>query len=308
MSTTPFPLLPYLTSIAVNYRNRALIADEVLPRVPVGKQLFRYKKFDIRDAFTIPDTKVGRTSAPAQVEFGATSVDSSTKDYALDNPIPQSDIDNAAGTGYDPEARGTEVTTNLILLDREVRAASLVFNANNYAAANKVTLTNAWSDKTLGDPIGDINTALNSMVMRPNIMVVGNAVATALQTHPEILKAFYKNLGDAGIVPIDFVAQLFGLDAIYVGAGFLNTAKPGQTASVSRVWGKFASLIYRDSLVSADSGMSFGFTAQWGTRIAGRLQDQDLGMRGGVRIRVGESLAELISAPDLGYFFTNAAA
>jgi hypothetical protein len=308
MSGTPFPLIPYLTSIAVSYRNRALIADDVLPRVPVGKQLFRYRKYDQRDAFTIPDTKVGRTSAPAQVEFGATAVDSSTKDYALDNPIPQVDIDNAAGTGYDPEARGTEVTTNLILLDREVRAASLVFNANNYAAANKVTLTNPWSDKTLGDPIGDINIALNSMVMRPNILVVGNAVATALQTHPEILKAFYKNLGDAGIVPIDFVATLFGLEEIKVGQGFLNTARPGQPAAVSRVWGKFAALIYRDNLQSADQGMSFGFTAQFGTRIAGRIQDQDMGMRGGVRIRVGESLAEIITAPDLGYFFTNAAA
>jgi hypothetical protein len=307
MSTTPFPLLPYLTSIAVNYRNRQLIADNVLPRVPVGRQSFRYLLYDIRDAFTIPDTKVGRVSAPSQVEWGATFEDASTVDYALDNPIPQADIDNAVGSGYDPEARGTEVTTNLILLDREVRVASLVFNANNYAALNKITLTAPWSDKVNGDPIGDINTALNSMVMRPNILVVGNVVATALQTHPEILKAFYKNLGDAGIVPIDFVAQLFGLDAIYVGAGWLNTAKPGQNAVVSRVWDNQATLIYRDSVASADSGMSFGFSAQWGTRIAGRIQDQDLGMRGGVRLRVGESIAELITAPDLGYLFSNAA-
>jgi hypothetical protein len=308
MSSTPFPLLPYLTSIAVNYQNRLLIADQVLPRVPVGKQLFRYYKYNINDAFTIPDTKVGRTSAPAQIEFGATPVDSSTKDYALDNPIPQIDIDNAAGTPYDPEAHGTEVTTDLILLDREVRAASLVFNANNYAAPNKVTLTNPWSDKTNGDPIGDINTALNSMVMRPNIMVLGNSVATALQTHPEILKAFYKNLGDAGIVPIDFVATLFGLDAIYVGQGWLNTAKPGQLSAVSRVWGKFAALIVRNGLANTAGGLTFGFTAQWGTRIAGRINDPDMGMRGGTRLRVGESVSEIITAPDLGYFFTNAAA
>jgi hypothetical protein len=254
-----------------------------------------------------PIRKSGRVSKPAQVEFGQTAVDSSTLDYALDNPIPNADIENAAGTPYDPEARGTEVTTDLILLDREVRVASLVFNANNYASANKVTLTNAWSDKTLGDPIGDINTALNSMVMRPISSSSGNVVATALQTHPEILKAFYKNLGDAGIVPIDFVATLFGLEAIYVGAGFLNTAKPGQAAVVARVWDNHAALIYRDSLASATSGMSFGLTAQWGTRIAGRIVDQDMGMRGGVRIRVGESVRELITANDLGYLVSNAA-
>src|ERR1700732_4500664 len=120
---SPIPVIPFLTSIAVNYKNSRLIADEVLPRVPVGKQDFRYLQFSLGDSFTVPNTLVGRTSKPSQAEFGATAVTASTRDYALDNPIPNVDIENAVGTGYDPEARGTEVTTNLILLDREVRAA-----------------------------------------------------------------------------------------------------------------------------------------------------------------------------------------
>lgn len=305
-TVAPFPVVPYLTSIAVNYRNRALIADEVLPRVPVGKQSFRYKKYSLADSFTVPVTRVGRTSAPNQIEFGSDELSAVTRDYALDNPIPNEDIENAAGTGYDPESRGIEVTTNLILLDREVRAAALVFNAAQYAAANKSTLTNAWDDKVNSTPIADITTALDSMIMRPNIMVVGQAVATALQTHPDLVKAFYGNLGDKGIVPTSFIAQLFGLDGFFVGQGFLNTAKKGQTPTMARVWGNFASLIYRDSLASADQGVSFGLTAQWGGRIAGRLVDQDLGMRGGVRLRVGESVTELITANDLGYLFSNA--
>lgn len=307
MSTnTPIPVIPFLTSISVNYRNSRLIADDVLPRVPVGKQDFRYLTYKLADSFTVPDTKVGRTSKVTQVEFGATAATASTVDYALDDPIPQVDIDNAAGTGYDPEARGTEVTTNLILLDREVRTANLVFTAANYATANKTTLTHAWDDYTNSTPIADITGAMDSMVMRPNIMVVGQAVATALRSHPEIIKAYFGNLGDSGIVPTDFIATLFGLDAMYVGQGWLNSAKPGQTPTVQRVWGNLASLIYRDNLASADQGTSFGLTAQFGSRIAGRIIDQELGMRGGVRIRVGESLKELITANDLGYLFTNA--
>jgi hypothetical protein len=303
---SPIPVIPFLTSISVNYRNNRLIADEVLPRVQVGKQDFRYLKYSMADSFTIPNTLVGRTSKPSQAEFGATAATDSTRDYALDNPIPTIDIENAAGTGYDPEARGTEVTTNLILLDREVRTASLVFAAANYATGNKVTLTHAWDDTVDSTPIADITGALNSMVMRPNIMVVGQDVATALQTHPDILKAYFGNLGDSGIVPTPFLAQLFGLDAFLVGQGWLNTAKPGQTPTVSRVWGKLAALIYRDSLASADQGVSFGLTAQFGSRIAGRIIDQDMGMRGGVRLRIGESVKELITAPDLGYLFSNA--
>jgi hypothetical protein len=306
LSNTPIPVIPYLTSISINYRNSRLIADDVLPRVPVGKQDFRYLTYKLADSFTIPDTKVGRTSKPNQVEFGATAATASTEDYALDNPIPQADVDNAAGTGFDPEARGTEVTTNLIALDREVRTANLVFAAANYAAANKITLTHAWDDYVNSTPIADITTAMDSMVMRPNIMTVGNAVMTSLRSHPEIIKAYFGNLGDSGIVPGQFIAQIFGLDAIYVGQGWLNTAKQGQTPTVVRVWGNFASLMYRDNLASADQGTSFGLTAQFGSRIAGRIIDQDMGMRGGVRIRVGESLKELLLAPDLGYLFTNA--
>jgi hypothetical protein len=305
-ANSPIPIIPFLTSITVNYRNTRLIADEVLPRVPVGKQDFRYLSYGIADAFTVPDTKVGRTSKVTQVEFGATANTASTKDYALDNPIPNTDIENAVGTGYDPESRGTEVTTNLILLDREVRVANAVFNAASYATANKITLTHSWDDFTDATPIADITAAMDSMVMRPNILVLANNVATALQQNPEILKAFYGNLGDSGIVPTEFLAKLFGLDAVLVGQGWLNISKPGQTPVVQRVWGNMAALIYRDSLASADQGVSFGLTAQWGTRIAGRIVDQDMGMRGGVRIRVGESVKELITAPDLGYLFTNA--
>ncbi len=42
--------------------------------------------------------------------------------------------------------------------------------------------------------------------------------------------------------------------------------------------------------------------------MAGRREDPDIGLRGGVRVRVGESVKELIVANDLGYYFENAVA
>lgn len=72
MANAPFPVQPYLTAIAIAYRNPVLIADEVLPRVPVGVQDFKYLKHNLADGFTIPDTKVGRRGKPNEVEFQAT--------------------------------------------------------------------------------------------------------------------------------------------------------------------------------------------------------------------------------------------
>lgn len=313
MSTpASFPIQPHLTAVAVAYQNKRLIADEVLPRVPVASPDFKYLKHTMSEGFTLPDTKVGRRSAPNEVEFSATEVSASCIDYGLDAPVPNSDILAAANMpgGYDPVMKATESTTNLILLDREVRAASLVFDANQYAAANKATLsgTSQWSDFTNSDPITAILTAMDTMVMRPNIMTIGQAVFTKLRTHPKVAKAVLGNAGDVTVATREAIASLLELDEVLVGEGFLNTAKRGQTAAMSRVWGKHCALIYRDRLADANSGTTFGFTAEWGGRIAGSEYDSDIGLRGGQRVRVGESVKELITANDLGYLFTNAVA
>lgn len=305
----PFPIQPELTAIAIGYRNKRLIADEVLPRVPVGKQEFKYLKHTLAEGFTIPDTKVGRTSQPNKIEFTATEVTDATVDYGLEDPVPQADIDNAP-PNYDPLARASEGLTNLILLDREKRVADLVFAAGNYGASNKVTLAGAdqFSDFVGSDPIATIMDALDAMIMRANIMVLGRAVFTKLCQHPKICKAIHGNSGDVGIVTAQQIASLFDLESVMVGEGWANTAKKGQTASLSRLWGKHLSLIYRDRLADARSGTTFGFTAQFGSRIAGARPDPNIGIRGGQMVRVGESVVEVLTANDLGYLISNAVA
>jgi len=311
MTSAPFPINPELTAIAIGYKNQNynLIADAVLPRVPVGKQDFKYWQYNLAEGFTVPDTKVGRKSKPNEVEFSATEQTASTLDYGLDACIPQADIDNAPAN-YDPVGRSVEQVTNLIQLDREVRAAGLVFNASNYATANKTTLsgTSQFSDYANSDPISVIQSGLDACIMRPNVMTIGRAAYTKLISHPKIVKAVHGNAGDAGIVARKALADLFELEEILVGEGFVNTAKKGQTASISRVWGKHIALIYRDKMADTRGGTTFGFTAQFGDRIAGSDFDKNIGLRGGQRIRVGESVKELITASDLGYFIQNAIA
>lgn len=308
MSFAPFPITPELTAIAIAYKNNNLIADQVLPRVQVGLQSFKYRNFSLADGFSIPDTKVGRTSAPNQVEFGFTETTASTKDYGLDEPIPLADIENSP-PGYNPEGRAVEMLSNLIALDRENRTAAAVFNAANYAAGNQQTLsgTSQFSDFANSDPLSVLMNALDACVMRPNVMVIGQAAWTKLRQHPKIVAAVLGNAGTSGIVGRDAVAGLLEIEQLLVGQGFINTAKRGQTATLARAWGKHISLMYRDTL-AGNTGVTFGFTAQWGGRVGGSINDQDVGMRGGRRVRVGESVAEVLCANDLGYFIQNAVA
>lgn len=319
MATTPFVIVPSLAAIAVAYPQGNLIADQVLPRVPVATQTFRYLKYAKADALQAPETLVGRKGAPNQIDWGSSEVSATVQDHGLDAPVPNSDVlaweqARAAGSGFvsaaSPEERVTALVMQTVLNRRELRAANIVFGAGNYNAANKVTLsgTGQWSDYTNSDPLVAILAALDSMIMRPNIAVMGRQVATKLRSHPKICKAVFGNNTDAGIVPLQALADLLELEAIYVGDGWINTAAPGQAPNLVRVWGKHAAFLVRNKQADTQGGLTFGFTAQWGDRVGGVIEDSDVGLRGGRRVRAGESVIELATADDLGYLFTNAVA
>lgn len=306
----PFPIQPELTAITLAYTNRALVADLVLPRVPVGTQEFKWLQHKLAEGFTVPDTKVGRSSAPNRVEFSAEEKAGACFDYALDDTIPAADIANRPAN-YDPEAVATEYLTNLIALDREVRVANRVLDPNAYAAANKTTLsgTSQWSDTT-SDPVAAIMAQFDNMVMRPNVLVVGRPVFTKLRQHPKVLAAVFPNGGNAasgGVASRQALEDLFECQLI-VGEAFVNTARKGQTPNLQRVWGKSALAYYQDTVARDTKQMRFGFTAEWGNRIAGSFEDRDAGMRGGTRVRVGESVGEIISAPDVAFLWQSAVA
>lgn len=307
----PFPIEPALTAIALAYTNERFIADLVLPRTPVAKQEFKYNKYALADAFTIPNTLVGRKGRPTEIEFGATEATDSTRNYGLEDAIPVDDIINAVGR-FDPRGRAAALLAELVMLDREKRAADLVFGSANYATANKTTLVGAaqWSDTT-SDPIKAIQDALDGMVMRPNVGVFGRKTFSVLSRHPKIVAAAYPLGGNAtsgGIVARAAIADLLELEELLVGEGWFNSAKPNQPATMVRLWSDFASFIVRNKEVTTVGGVSFGYTAEWGTRVGGSREDPDIGLRGGVRVRVGESVKELLVANDLGYLFIDTAA
>lgn len=322
MATKPFVIAPTLIAVAVSYAQANLIADKVLPRVPVDTESFRYLKHSIGDAFQSPDTRVGRKSAPNQIDWSASEATASVTDQGLDSPVPNADIEayqraiaaaggNAALVSVeDPLMYTTRLIEQAVQNKREARAAALVFNTSSYAASNQVTLsgTSQWSDYTNSDPLVQLMGYLDSMIVRANVMTIGRQVATKLRMHPKVCKAVYGNNTDAGIAPLQAIADLLELEEIVVGDALINTAQPGQSPTMQRAWGKHCALTVRNKEANTKAGVTFGLTAQYGGKIAGTIDDSDIGLRGGVRVRNGESVVELITANDLGYFVGNAVA
>jgi len=313
MAKSTFIIRPELTAVAVAYANEKFIADLVAPRVDVLTKEFTYQKYSLGDAFTAPETRVSRKGSPNTVDWTSTEVTDSCDDHALDAPVTLDDIEQwekavAAGqtVAPSPEIYAASMVAGLVDLKREQRTANLVFNANSYATANKVTLSGAsqWSDPS-SDPQIAIGDAMDTMIVRPNVAVFGRAAWTKTSRNIELCKAVFGNGTTKGQIPKEAFAELFELDEVLVGEGWVNTAAKGQPPVMTRLWGKHMALINRNKKANTKQGLSFAMTAQFGTRLAGHIEDADIGMRGGRRIRSGESVKELITANDLGYCFFN---
>lgn len=296
---------PEYTGIAIAYKNKDLIADLVMPRRPVGSEIFKWTEFPKEDRFTIPDTKMGRSSYANQVEFGGTEKSDVTVDYGLESPVPNKDIANGNET-YDPLAIATTNTSELVALSREVRVAGIAFNAAKYATANKTTLsgTSQWSDYTNSDPVDAILESIDGLLIRPNIAVFGRAVWTKLRKHPKVVAKVFGSASSTGLVTRQALADALEMEQIIVGQSFLNTAKKGQTAAFSEVWGKHATFLYQ----TGTSEMTWGYTAERRTRRMETFEDGRAGIEGSTIVRVTESLKEVNPALDLGFFFQNAVA
>ncbi|RWC58914.1 capsid protein [Mesorhizobium sp.] len=319
----PFVVDAVLTAIAIGYSNptSALIADRVLPRQQVGAEKFKWTEYPLSEAFNIPDARVGRRGRVQQLEFGGTENTSEVEDFGLESPIPYSDIDAARvareekRSTFDPEGHATMMLTDTIANIREVRTAGIIHNLNTYDAARRVTLAgnSQFSDYANSDPIGVLKTAFEgTLVFPPNTMSMGRQVWSKLSSHPKIVNAVKGNVTDAGIITRSQFIELFseyGLRELLVGDAWYNTAKPGQAVNLGRAWGKHIALTYNNPIATPEGGgITFGFTAQYGSKISGRIDNPYVGLQGGVDIRTGERVKELVVAKDTGYFIQNAVA
>lgn len=316
MARSPFQIQPDLTGIAIAYKNDEYIADMIAPRETVNAELFEWDELNIDDMYEFQDDQVGRLSAPNQVTFSSARKQGSTSDHGLDSPVPQKDMDNYQGVGASPLAIATEGVTELVMLNREKRVVDIVQNNVNYKTGSKVILsgTSQFSDYANSNPVDAILTALDVPLVRPRVMVLSNYGWRILRQHPKVVESV-KGTGagsDArGVVARAQVAELLELDAVYVGTARGKATPRNVDAAAStpaRLWGKHLALLGVDPMARLlnMNRPTFLISAQFGNRVAGTIQDPDMGLKGGVRVRAGEMIKETIITKECSYFFENA--
>jgi hypothetical protein len=305
-NNSPLYINPVLSAVAIKFRQKGFIADTVMPRMQVDKMEFIHLKDRMKDWISPTSSLVGRASKPHNISPAfqdATTM--STQNQGLDEGVPNQDQMN--GPNESAMARATQHIMGKIEIGREIRVATIFDTAAYFDGGETLTTTGQFSHAS-SDPVAQILAELDACFLRPNILVMSQEVWAKVRAHAKVLMAIYGALKTNGLATREQFAALLEVDQLIIGGGWYNSAAKGQTPNQTRIWPKICAGIHLGQSGGPDSGNTWGYTAQFGPRVAGTIVDPDIGMFGGVRVRAGESVIEVPAETSFGFLFKDAIA
>lgn len=304
------------------------VAPQIFPILDVAKQSDKYYKYTRADWYR----EEAQLRAPGTESAGG-KYGFSTDSYYCDVFAVHKDIDAQIRANAD----------DVLDLDREAAewvGMQLMMKLESLFVSTYFT-TGVWSGTTTGNdqtgvagapgadqfrqwndvsstPIEDVAGWIDEMQeqtgKKPNILVVGPKVATALKQHPDVIDRI-KHVG-IGKGSLEVIGDLMGVRILEARAT-RNTAKEGGTDAYSFYFGRNALLAYSEpnpGRMKSSAGYIFGWTGYTGT---GGVR----GIGSGVRtskfpvplIKADRVEAEMavdmkVVAPDLGIFLSSAVA
>jgi len=254
---------PVLSIVAQGYKNSAMVAEALFPRVPVALRAGNIISFGKED-FMLYGTARSPGENTKRVQFGYTNGTYGLVDYSLEGQLPIENMQEAQnGPGIDMSGMTVRKTVGIMDLRLEKQAADIARTAGSYAGSNKITLsgTGQWSDYTgTSNPIGVVETAKEAVRAaigkRANTVVLGALVMSKLKHHP-VVRDYCKYTG-RDVATAELLAALFDVQRVIVGdAIYSNDAGTAFTD----VWGKDVVVAYTELGSVADMGApSYGYT------------------------------------------------
>ena len=276
-----------LTDLSILYSNEmtSSIHDKVFPVVPVQKRSDKYFTYDVNDFFR---SEARERAAGAEIAIGGWRI--STDSYYCERNGIGHDISDPERANADPavsnlDGDAVRWITEQLNLKAEKDWVTTFFSTGVWDGASSttdMTGVNAapttttqflqWDDAA-STPIEDIRGEMTSIHRRtgrkPNTLVLGHEVWTALVDHPDILDRI--KYTERGIVSTDLMSSLLDLDRVLVGSMVEHTGAEASTSGTMQfVAGKSALLCH----VASSPGLrvpSAGYTFSW-TGMAGAPQ------------------------------------
>jgi hypothetical protein len=291
------------------------------------KQSDLYWVFD-RDAWYRTDA---RERAPGTESVGVGWKVSTTPYFAPVFAV-HNDIDDQTRSNADPaimlDQTATELVTTQLLRKRDITWSTAYFNTGIWTGGPSATdMTGVvgapgnanqfrqW-DQAGSTPIIDIRTQIMNIARvtgyRPNTLVLGAKVWTALADHPDLLERI--KYTERAIAGPDLLASLLDLKNVYVNWVIQNTANEGATATYdfALATGKSALLVYANPAPAprtVSGGYTFAWTGFLGANAYGaRVKSFRMEWLESDRIEGEMAYSQKLIAGDLGVFFSGCTA
>lgn len=297
----------FVRGLLIGHRPVGMIAEDVLPVVPVNKETDTYPIISKDDWLRRPDTRRSQNEAAKQVNFSVSSDTYQAVNYALGTRVSYELQDNA-DPPYAPLRDAGTFLIDQLMLDYEIRTQSTV----TAGVGSSVALTggDAFSDFANSDPLEQVRIgreAIRSTTGRiPNTLICPEQTLQVLKNHPDLIRAAFPGAGVGGQVGAAQLASVFDIPRVLVPSTIYNTAREDVAGTYTDVWSTSMTLLHvaPPALFSTTYGSSF----RWGGPKIGTGGPGNFNVftkedteRSSTGMWTGYYQDEKIIAPELGY-------
>ena len=255
-----------LTQFSQKYTNDNYVSTEILPIQSVKEKTGKFAKYGKENLRVYSDQTFRAPGTRAnEVDYSVSQGTYVCQEHSLEKRVPDEFVDNTDDP-YDPKRDATATLLDNIWVNNENALAQFMTNTSNLTQNTTLSGTSQWSDYANSDPIDDIETGITTVrsntAQRPNSVVMSFEVMRELKAHPDIREQL-KYTGGGQLSEgafVDFMADFFNLENVYIGDAIKNTAQEGQSDSLSNVWNKDFILFYqnpRPTMMQATFGYTF---------------------------------------------------
>lgn len=227
---------PVWTNLAQGLQNTSYIAASIFPIMSVAEEDRSGKIPLVSDENFEPSKSKRAPHGRTPIINGNPIEGFATYNAQLDVLAYGIDITERKGKVVDLYKHGTMVVAQKVLLNRELRTASLVRNASAYTSSNTSTPTNKWSNISTSDPIADLETAFGTI--ETNVgdaalkIAMGGKAWRSFKKHPAVLG--YLSTTQTKVVTPKLAAEMLEVDEIIIGR---SVYKDPITGVRTDIWG-----------------------------------------------------------------------
>jgi hypothetical protein len=245
-----------LTNLATGYHPAGMIGETIFPIIPVKNESDKYYEWNKGEAFRVPDNTMRADGSRAKtIGFSLSTSTYSAEEYSLNVQVTDRQIANA-DIVINLRSAKTRRVKDILMLDQEIRIATLLTTQGNWAATNRVQLsgTQQWNNASFDNTVvassieGRIDTGKEAVRTQtgghePNKIIIPSAVAKVIKKDSKVRDLIKYTHADL-LVDGDLPPVLWGMKVVIPKAA-KNTNKEGNaTQTLTDVWGKHVVLLY----------------------------------------------------------------